>query len=258
MKYGAGAGHMKEGDGLGLEKNSTELQPALKSTAPPENSQHYVAELVHEIRNPLATIKGFLQLIKPYLKEVGKDRYAEIALTELDRANELIDNFLKGTTIQSNFVQPLSLNQVVNDLALLYESEAILKNIQFVTDLSHQDVVLSIPTDPLKQIFMNLINNAIEALDENNKTDRKIWISTQIDSPMAAIKITDNGSGITDANINNLFIPYYTSKENGTGIGLCICKKIIEDHNGSISVNSIPGKYTTFTLCFPVNRLLSV
>lgn len=237
---------------MNLEKNSVE-----QKIVQPIDSQHFTAEMVHELRNPLAAIKGFLQLIKPYLIEIGKEQYAEIALTELNRANELIYNFLKTSKPQANFVQNMPLNKVISDIVLLYESEAILKNIKFFTRMSQQVVILMIPADPLKQVLINLINNGIEAIEENRSTDRTIEISTHIDSTTASITITDSGTGITDEKMKNLFTPYYTSKEKGTGLGLCICKKIIEDHNGSLTVKSIPGKCTTFTVVLPIKTSLT-
>jgi len=243
---------------MGIEKNSEETNAAFKTVAQQKCINHSAAEIVHEIRNPLTTVKGFLQLIKPYLKEIGKEQYAEVALTELNRVNELIYDYLNGAKHQSNLEQKTHLNKVVNNLAMLYESEAILKNIQFLTNLSNQDVVLNIPESQLKQVIINLMNNAIEAIDENSAIDRKICVSTQIDSTTAAITITDSGGGIADEHIKNLFDPFYSSKEKGTGLGLSICKNIIEDHKGSIHVKSLLGKYTTFSVCFPIKSFLTV
>jgi signal transduction histidine kinase len=249
----------KEGDhGMWLEKNSEETNAAFKKLAQQKKIEQSAAEIIHEIRNPLTTVKGFLELIKPYLKEIGKEQYAEVALTELNRADELLYDYLHGAKPQPNLVQKTYLNKVVNNIAILYESKAILKNIQLLTNLSNQDVALDIPENPLKQVVINLMNNAIEAIEESNAIDRKIVVSTQIDSTTAAITIKDSGGGIADENIKNLFEPFFSSKEKGTGLGLSICKNIIEDHKGSIQVKSLLGKYTTFSVCFPINSFNTV
>ncbi|MCQ6282179.1 ATP-binding protein [Bacillus sp. EB600] len=243
---------------MGPEKNGEETNEAFIKLAKQKKIEQSAAEIVHEIRNPLTTVKGFLELIKPYLKEIGKEQYAEVALTELNRADELIYDYLHGAKPQSNHVQKTYLNKVVNNLAMLYESKAILKNIQLITNLSNQEVVLNIPENPLKQVLINLMNNAIEAIEECNAIDRKICFSTEIDSTTAVITIMDSGGGITDENIKNLFEPFFSSKEKGTGLGLSICKTIIEDHKGSIHVKSLLEKYTTFTVCLPIKSFFIV
>ena len=199
-----------------------------------------------------------MQLIKPYLKDIGKEQYAEVALTELNRVDELIYDYLHGAKPQSNLVQKTYLNKVVKNIAILYESKAIMKNIQILTYLSNQDVVLNIPVSPLKQVLINLMNNAIESIEESHAIDRKICISTQIDSLTATITIKDSGGGIADENIKNLFEPFFSTKEKGTGLGLSICKNIIEDHKGSIHVKSLLGKYTTFSVCLPIKSFFTV
>jgi signal transduction histidine kinase len=217
-----------------------------------KNIEQTTAEIVHEIRNPLTTIKGFLQLIQPYLKEIGKEQYAEVALSELNRVHQLIFDYFQGAkTIQlSN--NHISLDKVVKDLELLYESETFLKQIQLTTNLSSETVYLRIPENQLKQVLINILNNAIEAIEENCGSNREIHISTLIESEIAAIKITDSGGGISSKSMEKLFIPYNSSKEEGTGIGLYICKKIIESYEGAIHVESDEGVQTTFTIYLPI------
>jgi signal transduction histidine kinase len=215
------------------------------------NIEQTSAEIVHEIRNPLTTIKGFLQLIQPYLKEIGKEQYAEVALSELNRLHQLTYDYLKGTKSHQHSIYHISLNKVVKELELLYESEIFLKQIQLTTTLCSEAVYLRIPESELKQVLINILNNAIEAIEENCRSNREIRISTHVESEIAAIKITDSGGGITSEIMNNLFIPYYSSKEEGTGIGLYICKKIIESYKGAIHVESNDGIQTTFTIYLP-------
>ncbi|WML52968.1 histidine kinase dimerization/phospho-acceptor domain-containing protein [Neobacillus sp. PS3-12] len=139
---------------------------------PENNIEQTSAEIVHEIRNPLTTIKGFLQLIQPYLKEIGKEQYAEVALSELNRLHHLIYDYLQGTKSQSHSINYISLNKVVKDLELLYESEIFLKQIQLTTTLSSEPVCLRIPESQLKQVLINILNNAIEAIEENCGVNR--------------------------------------------------------------------------------------
>jgi signal transduction histidine kinase len=236
---------------MACEKTSKEKMVILNLNH--EKAVEQIAEIVHEIRNPLTTVKGFLQLIKPYLKEIGKEQYAEVAISELNRVNQLIYQYLQETKSQPHFIYNSSLNNVIKELALLYEGESTVKNIHLTTNLTTQSIDLRIPESQLKQVLCNIINNAIEAIEENNGSNREIIIQTEIDPTIALIKITDTGGGITRETMDKLFIPYHSSKKHGTGIGLSICKKIIEAYEGTIHVESIDGKQTTFTIYLPIS-----
>lgn len=233
------------------QKNVEGINTALKKNEQHDPSTVLAAEIAHEIRNPLTTIKGFLQLIKPYLKESGKDHYADAALDEINRANNIIYDYL--SLAKSNLSQPnkTSLTQMIKDIAFLFEGEAALRNIQIVTLLPSKDVSLHIPSNLLKQVMMNLIKNACESYDEQHTSGRTIIISIHNHSESLSIEIDDNGCGMTDETIEKLFNQFYSTKEDGTGIGLSICRKIIKAHGGSLSVNSTYGKGSKFSISFP-------
>jgi signal transduction histidine kinase len=235
-----------------FDNNDEETMTALNIVHQKENDL-FTAEIVHEIRNPLTAVKGFLQLIKPYLTAVGKEQYAEVALTELNRAHQLISDYLTESNRQANTLPNKTLNKIITDLVLLYENEAEANNIQLETDLSKSDVILKIPESRLKQIMINIIKNAIEALAESKTQKRMILISTETDTSTAVINISDSCGGISNKTMESLFTPYISSKETGTGIGLYISKKIIESYDGTIHVESINGEQTTFTICFPIH-----
>lgn len=241
-----------------IEKTVEEMKNAANTVDRQKTIENLAAGIAHEIRNPLTTVKGFLQLLKPYLIELGKVEYADVALEEINRANNIIYEFLNAAKPQSRLIQDISLNKVVKDIAILFESEAILKNIQIFTHFSSRDISINIPTNQLKQVLINLIKNAMEAIDENHEKERKINILTQTDAKYASIDIKDSGCGMTKEHIKNLFMPFYSTKTNGTGIGLSVSKKIIEDHGGSINVKSTVGKGTTFTISLPVNTITAL
>lgn len=232
---------------MDLKKEGLDMKTAIIK---PEILEHWAVGIVHEIRNPLTTIKGFLQLLKPYLIEAGKEQYADVILDEINRTNEIVYEFLNSAKREINLSESISLNKILKDMVLLFESEAVLKNVAVITTLTNQDISLRIPANHLKQVLMNLMKNAMDAMVASH--NRIIHISTNKDDLSASISMTDTGCGMTDEVIKSLFTPFYSTKEKGTGVGLCVCKQIIEDYGGSIHVNSIIGKGSTFIVTFPI------
>ncbi|MDP4084600.1 MAG: ATP-binding protein [Bacillota bacterium] len=234
-----------------IEKTVEEMNYVVNTVDQHNHIQNLAASIAHEIRNPLTTVKGFLQLLKPYLQEIGKAEYADVALDEINRANNIIYEFLNIAKPQTSTVHDISVNRLVKDIVMLYESEAILRNIQIFTSFSNVDSMISIDPNQLKQVLVNLIKNAMEALDDCSALDKTIRISTSVDSENTFIKVSDSGCGMSEATIARLFTPFFSTKEKGTGIGLSLCKKIVEDSGGTILLESLIGKGTTFTISFP-------
>ena len=210
------------------------------------------AGIAHEIRNPLTTVKGFLQLLKPSLNEIGKGQYADIALDEIDRANELIYEFLDATKPFERKKDQVSLNKVVQDIAILYEGETALQNVQLTSNTPEEDLIVYGDRKQLKQILLNIMKNAIEATGFTKEEYRQITLSLVEKEGFANICIKDNGCGMTEETLGKIFTPFYSTKQTGTGIGLSICKKIVEEHDGYMDIGSYPDKGTTVTICFPL------
>ncbi|WP_057764619.1 ATP-binding protein [Cytobacillus praedii] len=223
-----------------------------------ENINALAAGIAHEIRNPLTSVKGFLQLLRPYLIENGKEQYIDIALDELNRANNLIFEYLNASKPQINKKEELSLRKIINEIGLLYESEAMFHDI--ILNIQLPDHLPAIFADgmQIKQVLVNLIKNAIEAIKEKNeKTSGKIDIFVEkTDLSTVCVCISDNGCGMTNETLTHLFTPFYTTKTTGTGIGLPICKKIIEEHSGQIFITSKLGMGSTFKIILPVHSSL--
>jgi signal transduction histidine kinase len=246
--------YVKGGHSVNRQKNVEGMNMAVNMEDLPYSASA-AAEIAHEIRNPLTTIKGFLQLIKPYLKEIGKDHYADAALDEINRANDIIYDYLNLAKPIPNQIQETSLTKTVKDLSLVFEGEATLKNIQIVHLLPNRDIPVNIPSNLLKQVLMNLIKNACESFYEEQPSERKIIISIHEKPEFFSIDIVDNGCGMTDETMKKLFNPFYSTKNDGTGIGLCICRKIIEAHGGFLEVNSSPGKGSKFSISIPRDNI---
>jgi signal transduction histidine kinase len=208
--------------------------------------------IVHEIRNPLTVVGGFLQLLKPYLIEIGKEQYVDIALEELKRADQMIYEFLNECKPSEQTQKRISLNQIVKDTSLLYECEAILKNITIRNRFSDEEIDFVANDKQLKQVFLNLLKNAIEAIElrQDKSQNGIIDYYTIIEENRAVVVIKDNGCGMNEKTLQNLFLPFHTTKDTGTGIGLSVCKRIIEEHHGTITVESTEGFGTMFRIEF--------
>lgn len=209
------------------------------------------AGTAHEIRNPLTSIKGFLQMFLKSFGDSGMDRektYTEIMLTEINRINSLVSEFLllsKPRNIQYSMVD---LNTVFEEILPIVESQANLYGIdvQFVSRAKLPMVVGD--NELLKQVFINICKNGIEAMGEQGTL--RISHHFDQDGDKVSIDIHDSGPGIPLYIIDKIFDPFFTTKEEGTGLGLSVCQKIIHDIGGQIRVSS-KGFGTTFHIMLP-------
>ncbi|MGN7472109.1 PAS domain S-box protein [Brevibacillus sp. SAFN-007a] len=206
------------------------------------------AGIAHEIRNPLTSLKGFIQLLKPALRE--HHLYVEIMLAELDRINFIVSELLVLAKPHNVQIKSLSLVALLENVLTLLASEANLKNIRIHTSFA-TDPIIAGEENQLKQLFINIVKNAIEAMSGHGeillatsaKNDREVLIT-----------ITDNGCGIPEELIPKLGDPFFTTKEHGTGLGLMISRKIIKDHEGHLEISSKPMEGTTVSITLPIAR----
>ena len=209
------------------------------------------AGTAHEIRNPLTSIKGFLQVMKKTLKEKGMNRehhFTEIMLSESDRINGLVSEFLLLSKPKDNFYQRVSISKVIKEILPIIKNEALLHNVTVHYESAKLPQVLA-DKELLKQVCLNICKNGIEAM-----TDGGILTITERYSRKnreVRVEIHDTGPGIPSFLIDKIFDPFFTTKEEGTGLGLSVCQRIIHDMNGSIKVSS-KGYGTTFIVSIPV------
>jgi PAS domain S-box-containing protein len=201
------------------------------------------AGIAHEIRNPLTSLRGFIQLLQ-YKSEDNKE-YCDIMLSELDRINLIVGEFLilaKPHMVQFN---ERDINQIIRHVITLIGTQAIIKNIHLVDKLADDLPTISCEENQLKQVIINLIKNAIEAMP----TGGTIMVETGMhDEDHLFIRITDEGKGIPKEMLDKLGEPFYTTKDHGTGLGLMVCYKIIENHFGELRVQSEVNQGTTFEI----------
>ncbi len=208
------------------------------------------AGIAHEIGNPLAAIKTVIQAMDEEVPILGEQKkYMKRILKEVDR----LALFLKTFSAFANpGVKPSArtkITQVLQDVVFLIRNEALKKNID-ISYATSLDTHVMMDSDHLKQIFMNLLLNAIQAIDRGGR----IVISTELlNSGMAKITVADTGPGIPEENLKKIFNPFFTTKPAGTGLGLSIVHRIIKEHNGDINVKSKIGEGTTFEVILPVD-----
>ncbi|HET6871540.1 MAG TPA: HAMP domain-containing sensor histidine kinase, partial [Sporolactobacillaceae bacterium] len=211
-----------------------------------ESVSHLAAGFAHELRNPLSVIRGFIQLSG--LTDNLKKYYGTI-LSEIERMNRIIEDFLSLSrkVPQKEYIEPYTFFQSV--IALI-RSECLLRDIQL--EYSFEKVPDSIYANRsmIIQVILNLLRNAIEAFPADQLDKRFTIESRSVDGEYEVI-IKDNGPGMEDSVLKQIGKPFFTTKENGTGIGLPLCKKIIHDHGGRFDIDSILGKGTKISLRLP-------
>lgn len=205
------------------------------------------AGTVHEIRNPLTVIQGFLTMLRADLEAIPEGgsvqqvkkhlNHLDLVFYELQRINRVIGNFLM---FNKHAVQPKQVNiaQVLSEIAPLLENEAILQDIAFRYRVSADGMNFLGDNEEFKQVILNLVKNAFEATGPGGI----VQVEACIVENYHLITVEDNGCGIPDELIDRVMSPFFTTKENGTGLGLSICQKIISSLGGELSIRSRPGR----------------
>ncbi|MFS0723363.1 ATP-binding protein [Paenibacillus sp. 1P07SE] len=213
------------------------------------------AAIAHEIRNPLTSIRGFIQLLRPHLLALGKEEYARIILSEIDRANEIINEFLNSSKPSAPMMQLVSINSLLKEVIMLSESEALMKGSLIGYESCSEPLHVSIDVKQVKQVILNILKNALDAIVElEGRRDGRIDVISRKEGKYAEITIRDNGKGMEKQTMNRLFDPFFTTKAEGTGLGLSVSYRIIRNHGGFIKVDSNSGEGTTFTIYLPMVR----
>ncbi len=210
---------------------------------------HLAASISHEVRNPLTTCKGFLQLshqeeTTPHIKN-----YLGTAIQELDRASNIINDYLTFAKPAPETMEEISVCDEIKNVVNILTPLANMNNVQLIC--SKGDYVrCHISGDPtkLQQSFINIVKNGIESMTDGGTLE----INLTSDHSSLRIEIRDEGKGMSQHQINRLGEPYFTTKENGTGLGMMVSFSLIKGMGGQINVDSEVGKWTLFSIEFPV------
>jgi len=208
--------------------------------------------VAHEVRNPLNSISMIAQRFdKEFTGKVKDENFKNLTgvlHSESIRVNKIVEQFLRFARPPKLDISEISSGDFLSSLKTIIDVHTKEKNILFNLAVE-KDVILKIDTEQMKQAFINIIQNAIEATGVNGKIELKFYRKNNKN----IFEITDNGMGIPKENLDKIFDLYYTTKANGTGLGLSIVRQIISLHNGTVIVDIKEGKGTKFTIELPVN-----
>ena len=229
-----------------LADNITTLYQTVNKVSEENKLKNSLFKLTHEIKNPIAVCKGYLDMID--LDDINRSRrYINIVKSEIDRSLNVMNDFMEYSKIK--------VNKEIFDLVMLmddiYESFNILlkdKNIKFNYDNNYEEIYLWGDYERLKQVFVNIIKNSVESIDSSGIIDIKI----EIIDKYVKINVIDNGIGMDEDELNNIKEMFYTTKKSGTGLGVALSNEIVLAHNGSIDYDSIKNEGTNCIISLPI------
>lgn len=203
--------------------------------------------VAHEIRNPLTSIKGYTEFLASEENATDKKELFTIILDEIDRLNDIVEEFMMFSKPNAMKMKESNIVKVVANMVQFFELEASKKNIFISFASQKEEIIVSCDENKLKQVFINLIKNAMEAMPEGGY----LSIEIEINHGYVELAFHDTGSGIPQEVINQLGEPFFTTKNQGTGLGLMISKHIIENHFGELKIESELNVGTTFIVQLP-------
>lgn len=206
------------------------------------------AGIAHEIRNPLTSLKGFLQLLQAGVNQ--KEIYYQIMIEEIEKIEMITSELLFISKPMTDEKKIESIHSMVMDVIMLLKSQAHLKNIEIEWSVD-KDLHTYCDRSQIKQVLINIIKNAIEATDKVGVI--KIEVQPSMDGDIE-IDIIDEGPGISDDIIDKIGEPFFTTKKGGTGLGLMITKQILDQQNGKIFIVNSSEKGSTFRIVLPVAK----
>ena len=251
---------------LFLRKKGSKIGGSKNELKQLENLGKLTGELAHEIKNPLSTIKINLKLVSEELEDSNSAKFGKksadrnnqrltralrkiaVIQKETDRLEQILDGFLRYVNRTELQLATIDINELVSDMVDFYSPQAHSHSITTRQGLYGEPLVCKVDADMLKQVILNLFINAQQAMSGGGE----LMIRTAKQKEDAVIQISDTGSGISPDKLPNIFDTYYSSRPQGSGLGLPTAKKIVEAHNGTITVDSVPGKGTLFTIKLPI------
>jgi two-component system, sporulation sensor kinase D len=207
------------------------------------------ASSAHEIRNPLTGIKGLVQLLSEKYKAEEDQYYFSVIENEIERINEIVSEFLILGKPTAQRMEKIDVRKILHEVEPLIYSEGNLHNIRCTMSISSEPIFVECTKDQMKQVILNITRNAFDSMEKEGH----LFIELFQNADQCQLIITDTGTGIPKEDLKNIFVPFFTSKDTGTGLGLVVCKRIIQTFNGTIMLESQEGKGTKVIINLPIS-----
>ena len=206
-----------------------------------------VAEISHEIKNPLMMIGGFANQLFRNMKEEKAKKKLRIIIDEVKRLEKLLASIKEYYSPPPPTKNKINISKMLKDISSLIKGECKERGIELNINIAYDELYVIGNEEKLKQVIINILRNGMDAM----RNGGKLYLSSHSSGNNVEIRITDTGRGIPEKIQDKIFMPFFTTKSFGSGLGLGISKKIIEDHNGSLTFETKQGKGTTFIVKLP-------
>jgi signal transduction histidine kinase len=205
------------------------------------------AGIVHEVRNPLAAIKGAVEILEDELKADSPRReFADLAKKEIERLDKLVGEFLRFARPSKLAFTPSDLNEIVESVVALIANQAASQSVTIKQELKEKLPLVSMDAEQIKQVLLNLAINSLQAMPDGGQ----LIFRTTKDQDYSVVEVIDNGGGIDQQVLPKIFDPFFTTKEKGVGLGLSIAHKIVAQHGGNLAASTNENR-TSFSLHLP-------
>jgi signal transduction histidine kinase len=211
------------------------------------------AGIAHEIRNPLGSIKGSIEILENEISSDNpKHEFIQIIKEETARLNSIIAEFLRFARPPKPSIESISLNNLIESTLVLFEKQETPTQVEIHKHLDVRLPSINLDPDQMRQVLLNVILNSMQAMPEGGVLDVRSGLDDE--RLRAVIEISDTGAGIDEENLERVFDPFFTTKPQGTGLGLAISHQLVQNHNGKISVRNNPDRGATFRIELPVEE----
>lgn len=232
--------------GINESKNIISLHMNLKEFEKEKNIKLNLFKITHEIKNPLTVINGYLSMFDVNDIEKSK-RYISILKNEVNRTLNLLSDFMEFTKIKV-VKKECNFNDLISDVKEVLIPFFVKKNVSYSFCVQN-NIIVNMDYNRIKQVIINVIKNAVEACRESNGM---VTTTAFTEEDYLIIVVKDNGIGMDKFVLDNILVPFYTTKDNGTGLGVSLSKEILEAHGGTINYDSVKEKYTTCKITIPL------
>lgn len=232
--------------GINESKNIISLHMNLKEFEKEKNIKLNLFKITHEIKNPLTVINGYLSMFDVTDIEKSK-RYISILKNEVNRTLNLLSDFMEFTKIKV-VKKECNFNDLISDVKEVLIPFFVKKNVSYSFCVQN-NIIVNMDYNRIKQVIINVIKNAVEACRESNGM---VTTTAFTEEDYLIIVVKDNGIGMDKFVLDNILVPFYTTKDNGTGLGVSLSKEILEAHGGTINYDNVKEKYTTCKITIPL------